>query len=373
MSNVEIKKVESKKDLNDFIKCQWKFYEGNPNWVPPLLMDRKHILSKTDNPFFLHAEADYFLAYKNGEIVGRIAAIKNDRHTEIHKDNTGFFGFFESIDDKEVAHTLFDTAAAWLKERGLSNMRGPANPSSNDDWGWVIKGYDDPPRMLMPYNPPYYHALAESYGLKKAKDLYAYKLENKKVLGSEKMKRVQELSRKRYGLKIRALNKKDFKEELNRFKYIYNKAWQPNWGFVPLTDAEIDSMAKDFKPLVVPDLVLFGEIGDELVGAALVVPDYNFIFKQMNGKLFPFNFIKLYTQRKSIPWARIITLGIVPEHQRKGFDSVFYYEIVTRAERNGILLGEASWVLEDNTMMNRGAEVLNAERYKEYRVYDYKL
>ena len=225
----------------------------------------------------------------------------------------------------------------------------------------------------MTYNPKYYMDLIENYGFKKIKDLYAWKIENDKIMKSEKLLRVSEIARKRSGIKIREVDMKNFKKELEIVKYIYNKAWAPNWGFIPMTDEEIDALASDLKPLIEPSIVLFGEIDGKPVGFALVMLDFNQIFKEMNGHLFPFNFIKLYTKRKQIKWARIITLGIIPEYQKRGLDAVFYYEIAKRAEKIGILLGEASWILEDNEMMNRGAKVMNGTLYKKYRVYQKEI
>ncbi|MGE5400606.1 MAG: hypothetical protein ACM3S2_09395 [Ignavibacteriales bacterium] len=369
MGNITIKTVESKKDLMQFIKLQWKFYKNDKYWVPPLIMDRKKILSKEKNPFYKHAEMEMFIAERNGEPVGRVAAIKNDLHNKYHNDKVGFFGFFECINDQEVANSLLSRAEEWLRSKGCDAMRGPASPSSNDEWGMLLEGFDDEPRLLMPYNPKYYLDLCENYGLSKVKDLYAYKLENKKVLSSEKLKRVAELAAKRAGLEIEALNMKDFNGELEKVKYVYNKAWAPNWGFVPLTNEELDAMAEDLKPLAEPSLVIFGKVKDQLVGFALVILDYNQVFKQMNGRLFPFGFLKLFTQKKKIRWVRIITLGLIPEFQKKGLDATFYYEIVNRAHNLGVDLGEASWILEDNEMMNRGAEVMNGELYKKYRVF----
>jgi GNAT superfamily N-acetyltransferase len=370
MADITISTVQTKKDLMKFIKLPWKIYKDNPYWVPHLIMDRKKMFDKEKNPFFKHSEAEYFLAKRDGEIVGRIAAIKNDLHNKEHNDKVGFFGFFECENNQETANKLFDSAKEWLKAKGFTSMRGPANPSSNDEYGLLVDGFDDTPRLLMTYNPKYYITLIENYGFIKAKDIYAYKLENKKVLSSEKMKRVQEIARQRYGIKIRPLDMKNFNRELLNFKDVYNKTWEPNWGFVSMTDEEIDSMAKDLKPLVEPSLVLFGEIDNKIVGFALVMLDYNQIFKEMNGKLFPLGFIKLMTQKKKIKWVRIIVLGILPEYQKKGLDSVFYWEIVNRAHDNGIDLGEASWVLEDNEMMKRGAETINGEIYKTYRIYE---
>ena len=373
MSKITVKPVQSKKDFNTFLKFPWKVYKNDPYWVPPLFIEKKKILDKKKNPFFKRADMEMFLAEKNGEVVGRIAAIRNDVHNEVHNENIGFFGFFESINDQDVANKLFETAEKWCKDQGLDAIRGPANPSSNDEYALLIEGFDDSPRLMMTYNPKYYMDLIENYGFKKIKDLYAWKIENDKIMKSEKLLRVSEIARKRSGIKIREVDMKNFKKELEIVKYIYNKAWAPNWGFIPMTDEEIDALASDLKPLIEPSIVLFGEIDGKPVGFALVMLDFNQIFKEMNGHLFPFNFIKLYTKRKQIKWARIITLGIIPEYQKRGLDAVFYYEIAKRAEKLGILLGEASWILEDNEMMNRGAKVMNGTLYKKYRVYQKEI
>jgi len=373
MQEIIVKKVSTKSELSQFIKFPWKIYKDDKRWVPPLLMEQKALLNKHKNPFFKFADAEYFLAFRDDEIVGRIAAIKNDLHLKYHSDDSGQFGFFECINDQKVANALFDAAKKWMKEKGLKFMNGPANPSSNDIYGMLVEGFDDSPRLLMPYNPEYYINLCENYGMKKGKDMFAWKIVNEKLMESEKLKRGQLLVRKRYNLKISHLDMKNFQEDLEKFKYVYNKAWAPNWGFVPLTEEQIDAMAKDMKPLAEPSLVLFGEIEGKLIGAALVMLDYNYIFRTMNGRLFPFNFIKLFTRKKKIKWARILTLGIIPEYQKKGLDTIFYWEIVTRAAKIGIRLGEASWVLEDNDMMNRGLELMNAERYKRYRIWETEL
>lgn len=373
MDDIKITVVQTPKQLMKFIKFQWKIYKDDKYWVPPLISDRKKILSKKINPFFKHAQAEYFLAERGGEIVGRIAAIKNDLHIQIHNESVGFFGFFECINDQNVANALFDAAKNWLKNKGMTVMRGPANPSSNDEWGMLLDGFEDSPRLLMTYNPKYYLELCENYGFHKVKDLYAYKLESQKVLSSEKMHRGNQIARQRYGLKITSLDMKNFNSELAKVKDVYNKAWAPNWGFVPMTSDEIDHMAKDLKPIVEPELVLFGEINGQTIGFALVMLDYNYIFKKLNGRLFPFGFLRLFTERKKTPWVRIITLGIVPDWQKKGLDTVFYFEIVQRARKMGIYLGEASWILEDNEMMNRGAKLLNSDLYKKYRIYDINI
>lgn len=370
MEPITIQKVNSKKDIIRFIKFQWDIYKNDKYWVPPLIMDKKKLLDKEKHPFYKHAESELFLALRNGKIVGRIAAIKNDLHNKYHNDKVGFFGFFECINDQSVANSLFDAAKEWLRSKGLTEMRGPANPSSNDEYGMLIDGFDDEPRIMMTYNPKYYLDLCDNYGFKKAKDLYAYKLENRKVISSDKLRRVAEIAQKRSGIKITQIDMKNFDKEIEKVKYVYNKAWAPNWGFVPMTDEEIDFMAKELKPIAEPSLILFGEIENKIVGFSLVLLDYNYVLKKINGRLFPFGFLKILKHKKEIKWSRILTLGIIPEYQKRGLDAVFYWEIVQRAANVGILLGEASWILEDNDMMNRGAETMNGEIYKKYRIYE---
>jgi hypothetical protein len=374
MSEIIIEKIgQSKTDLKKFLKFAYEIYKDDKYWVAPLLYDKLRIIDKAKNPFFKAADMDLFMAKTDGKYVGRIAAIKNSTHNKIHNDSVGFFGFFECINNQEVANKLFDTAKSWLAEHGCTSMRGPANPSSNDEYGLLIDGFEDTPRLMMTYNPKYYIDLIENYGFKKAKDLFAYRIDNEKLCKSEKLVRIAELAKQRSKMVIRQINMKDFKNELEKVKYVYNKAWAPNWGFIPMTDEEIDNLAKDLKPLVEPSLVLFGEVEGKTVGFALVMLDYNEIIKDFKGKLLPFNWIKLFTQKKKITWARVLTLGLIPEFQKKGLDASFYYDIMRRAEKVGILKGEASWILEDNEMMNRGAIAMNGELYKKYRIYEKEI
>lgn len=369
MSQITVKTI-SEKNIKDFLKFAFKIYKNDPNWVPPLFMDKMKILNKKKNPFFTESgDIELFMAFRDNEPVGRIAAIKNDLHNRIHNENIGFFGFFECINDQDVANILLDTAKEWLQKYNYDAMRGPANPTSNDEWGALFEGFEDSPRLMMAYNPKYYLDLYEEYGLRKVKDLFAYNIQNIEMLKNEKIKRVNEIVKKRYGLKIRSVNMKDFQNELEIFKMIYNKTWAANWGFIPMSEAEIDAAAKDLKPLINPDLVFFAEINEVVIGVVLAMPDYNEIFKSMKGRLFPFQFLKLYTKKKKITWARVIALGVIPEYQKKGIDGALYYECLERAAKHGIMQGEASWILEDNIMMNRGAETMNGKVYKKYRIY----
>ncbi|MBI1806719.1 MAG: GNAT family N-acetyltransferase [Ignavibacteria bacterium] len=332
-------------------------------------MDRRKLMDKQKNPFYRHAEAEFFLARRNGEIVGRIGAIINHNHNKEHRENVGFFGFFECINDQVVADALFREAREWLKIRGVTAMRGPASPSVNDEYGLLVEGFDKPPVVLMPYNLPYYPTLVERAGLTKVKDLYAYHVSKDKVF-TDRLMRVTELVRQREGLTFRSLNMKDFNSEVALIKSIYNRAWQYNWGAVPMTDEEFDAMAKDLKPVVVPELVIIAEYKGEPIGFALSLPDLNIALKyNAKGYLLP-GLLRLFWHKKKINWARIIVLGVIPERQKTGAAGVLFYETAKRCVEKGYTEGEASWVLEDNVMMNRSAELLNAERTKTYRIYE---
>jgi len=369
MNGIRIQIVESRNDLNKFIRFPWGIYKDNPFWVPPLIYDRKKLLDKVNNPFFQHAEMEMFIAFRNEQPAGRIAAIKNDMHNKYHNDNCGFFGFFECIDDQETANLLFDTAINWLKEKGVTSVMGPANPSSNDDWGLLVEGFNLSPNFMMPYNPEYYIKLIENYGFAKIKDLNAYQITSDKVLKVEKLKRLVENIKSRNNVKIKQLDKSRFAQDLAKVKAVYNKAWAPNWGFVPLTEDEIDYLASEMKILLEPSLTLFAEKGEETIGFTLTMPDYNQLFKKMNGRLFPFGILRLLTQKRSINTARILTLGIIPEYQKKGIDAVIYWELLNNAAKLGIYTGEASWILEDNDMMNNAIINMGGELFKRYRIY----
>ena len=372
MNPVSVRPVLSKRDEVAFIKFQWKIYEGNSYWVPPLLMDRKKLIDRKNNPFYKHAEMELFLAERNGEIVGRIGAIVNDNHNKEHNEKIGFFGFFECIDDQSVANALFDAAKQWLKERNLTAMRGPASPSVNDEYGLLVDGFDKPPAVLMTYNPVYYQRLIENYGFAKAKDLYAYYVHKDKVF-SEKMTRISELVKKREGVVFRSLNMKDFDNEVRLIRELYNKGWQRNWGEVPMTEEEFQYVAKDLKPVVNPELVIIAEVKGKPVGFGMSLPDLNIIMKDnKKGHLLPF-LIRLLLFRKKIDFIRIIILGVIPEYLNSGIGGVLFYETGRRSVEQGCPHGEASWVVEDNVMMNRGAKLMQGERTKTYRVYQVPL
>ncbi len=368
MSPISIEPVRTKKDLMSFIKLPWKIYKDDPYWVPPLLMDRKKLLDTKKNPFYLHSEMEMFLAKKDGEIVGRIAAIINHNHNKFQEEEIGFFGFFESVNDQAVANALFDASKDWIKKKGFSSMRGPMNPSTNDEVGLLVEGFDSNPRILMTYNPKYYLDLYSNYGLKKEKDLFAYHVNKDKVF-TDKLERVTRMITHKEGLTFRSINMKELKKEIKKVKEVYNDAWSKNWGFVPMTDEEFDFLADDLKQVVEPDLAIFVEVNGKAIGFALSLPDINQALKHnKNGHLLP-GVYHLLTKKKNIHWVRIMVLGVIRSYQQTGIAAVLFYETAKRAVKLGYFDGEASWVLEDNLMMNRSADLLHATKYKTYRVY----
>lgn len=372
--SITIRPVESRADTKRFIKMVWKIYTGDPHWVPPLIFDRMRILNTKKNPFYHHAQMQLFLAEKNGEIVGRIAAIVNENHNKIHQDHVGFFGFFESMNDQAIAKALFDAAAQWLRSKGMDTMRGPHNPSVNDEIGLLVDGFDSSPVIMMTYNPQYYVPMIESYGFQKAKDLYAFLLKRETTI-SDKLQRVQAAVREREQVTVRNIDLKNLQEEIKIIKVLYNRAWEKNWGAVAMTDAEFDFLAADMKQVLgpFPEFAMVAERKGEPVGFSLTLPDINQVLKKnKNGWLIP-GAIRLLIGKNKIDMGRILVLGIIPEFRKRGIDAVMYYEIWERAAKRGIYRGEAGWVLEDNVMMNRTAALLNGERYKTYRIYDYVL
>lgn len=372
MSRLTIRPILDKADEKVFIKFQWKPYKGNPNWVPPLLMDRRKLIDRKKNPFYKHAEMELWLAERDGEPVGRIGAIVNHHHIKEHNEKVGFFGFFECFDDQETANALFDAATRWLKDRGMDAVRGPASPSVNDEYGLLIEGFDKPPVILMAYNPPYYQRLIESYGFSKIKDLYAYELHKDRVF-TDKMTRVSEAVMQRQGLSIRTINMKNFNREVDLIRELYTRGWERNWGEVPMTEEEFKYVAADLKAIVDPRLVIIAERKGKAVGFGLTLPDYNIILQHnKHGYLIP-ALIRIMLFRKRINFCRIVMLGVVPEYLNSGIGGVLFYDTGRRAVEAGYPSGEASWVLEDNVMMVRGAELMNGHLWKRYRLFQKPL
>jgi len=348
-------------------------------WVPPLRRDVALLLDRGRNPFFEHAEAEYFLAERGGRAVGRIAAVANRLHNETHLDRVGFFGFFESEPDQGVADALFEAAAEWLRARGFDTMRGPASFSVNDECGLLVDGFETPPTLMMPHNPPYYVKLVEEAGFTVAKDLLAYQGGDRTFTRYEpvppRLERAVEIMRERMGITLRPLDMKDFANEVERIKVIYNAAWEKNWGFVPMTDREIEHLAEQFRQVAVPDIIPFAEKDGKVVGFGLALPDLNVVLRtNRNGRLLPVLPRLIWAlKREKIRRARIPLLGVIPEYRGRGLDAVLYHWIWTKAAEHGMYWGEAGWILEDNPAMKAGLEKMNFTVYKTYRLYDRAL
>lgn len=372
---IDIKQVERSSQLGEFIMVPWAIYENNSNWVPPLISNCKKLLSPKKNPFFRYAWVKLFTAYCGKEPLGRIAAIINRNHNNYHEENVGFFGFFESVNDYNVARKLLKTAMISLKSDGMSVMRGPINLSTNYEVGALVDAFDQPPVVNMIYNPEYYPGFYERFGLKKAKDLFAYKLtdENRPP---ERMIRIAERVRNREGIKLRTVNLKRFDDELKIVNKIYNSAWSRNWGFVPAPEDEFLHIANDMKPLVDPDLVFIAEVDGNPIGFSLALPNFYRVLPYTNGRLFPLGLLKIlwHTKiRNKIDSLRIVTMGVEHEYQKRGIDTLFYLETFNRGREKGYKWAELSWILEDNVLMNRAAKMLGALHYKTYRVYETSL
>jgi hypothetical protein len=370
MVNIEI--VNSKKQLNQFIDLIYVLYKNEPNFVADLRIMQKTILDKKKNRFFKHAEAEYFIAKDTaGNIVGRIAAIKNDNHLKLGIDNFGFFGFFECIDNQEVANSLFDSAIYWLKSKGLNGVYGPMNPSTNDTCGTLIDGFDTPPYIMMVHNMPYYDKLITNYGFEQRMDLFSYKL-TVDEFSPKFIKLANQIEERllQTGIKIRQINFKNIVEETERLRIIYNQAWAKNWGFIPMDDEEFTELVKELKMVTLPELVYIAEDKGVPVAFIALLPNLNEILKSIkDGKLFPFNFIKLLGFQRKVKSVRVLTLGIVEGYRNTGIDAVFYNKCFEATQRLGYIEAEASWILENNQMMNRILINTNAKVYKKYRIY----
>ncbi len=370
MQNVEVEAISGKRGLTAFLELPYRLYRGNSNWVPPLRMAVRELLDREKHPFYRNAEAEFFLARRNGEIVGRIAAIIDRAHNRVHEENAGFFGFFESVDDPAVSAALLTRARQWTETRGAAFLRGPVNPSTNYECGLLVEGFDSPPMVMMPYNPPYYAALVENSGLRKAKDLVAY-FGNAHTIDIERIGRIAEKIQSKHSLVVRPIDLKNFAADVERVWDVYGRAWSRNWGFIPMSREEFFLMAKEMRQILKPDLVLIGEVAGRVVGFALALPDINQALKPAEGRLFPTGLLKILYYQRLIRRVRVLALGVVEEYRASGVGAVFYATLVRNARRLGFGDCEMSWVLEDNVLMNRSIKVMGAQRYKNYRIYEW--
>jgi len=372
MKKITLREVENRHDWNIFFKLPWKIYASDPLWVPPLLFDLKKQLSKNRNPFFETADARFWIAYKDKECVGRIAAIVNHLHNDHYEERTGFFGYFECINDEEVSEALLNAAHAWLFEQGMETVRGPVNLSLNNECGLLTNGFHRTPILQMNYNPKYYLKLIENYGYVKEHDLYAFYVSDE-IISDQKimsrLKRLTDLIIHKEGISFRNFNTKDFKNEVERIRVLFNDYMSDNWGFVPLSKKEFDFIAQSLKPVLVKELAIFAEINGETVGCSIALPDLNQVIKKMNGKLFPFGLLKFILNKNNITDLRVMLMGISKPYRKRGLEAVFYYQTITQGVKKGFTGAELSWVSETNLAMIRELENLHAKLYKRYRVY----
>ncbi|MGE5235931.1 MAG: N-acetyltransferase [Acidobacteriota bacterium] len=368
---LQVAPITSARDLSRFVDLPWRLYAGDPCWVPPLkrqvrgYLDRKH-------PFYANGAADreLFLASRGTRVVGRIAAIVNRAHNTYHKDAWGFFGFFECEDDAVAAQALLEAAVDWVRERGCDTIAGPVNPSTNYEAGLLVDGFDTPPCVMMTYNPPRYAELLEGAGLAKAKDLFAYSSPvHAKSL--ERLKRFSDRDRRREpDLRTRAVDLKEFRREVQIIRDIYNKAWEKNWGFVPVSEAEFDWLAKDLKPLVDAPLLRVAFFGDDPAGFLLALPDVNPALAALDGVLWnPIRLIRAQLIGRRKVGLRLITMGVKEQYRLRGVEAVMFYEGLQAALDAGYQWCEYSWILEDNELTKRTVRLMDAELTKTYRIY----
>jgi GNAT superfamily N-acetyltransferase len=375
VSDIEISEVTSRRARGAFIKFPWTIYRNDPAWVPPLLIERKAFLDRHRHPFYRHGDAALFLAKRDGEIVGRILASDDPRYNELHQTNVGCFGLFECIDDGKAAAALFNAAGSWLRARGRSEIMGPIDYSTNYVCGLLIDGFQHPPTLLTSHNPPYYAALIEGGGFTKTKDWYAWWF-SEFPAPAERLRKIAAARAGKIGVKIRPIKLREIEKEGQRIRSVYNQAWQDNWGFVPFTEAEMEHMAKEMKPLINPQGTLLAEIGNEPVGFVIGVPDINLALRHINGRLtrfgLPIGLLKLLYYRLKIRTGRLIALGVVEKYRRAGIAEMLVLGLMDAAFQRGFT-GELSMTLEDNVMVNRFIEAMGAARYKTYRIFTRSL
>ncbi|MEO6231988.1 MAG: hypothetical protein ABJB11_07080 [Ferruginibacter sp.] len=369
---IEIKEVVTKKDLATFIDFPHTLFKGDKNYVPELHIAQRDLLTPGKHPFHDHSVVQCFLGYEDGILKGRIAAILNNNHNAFSNRKDGFFGFFDIYDNGPLAEKLINAAKEWLLNKGVNTMIGPVNHSTNDPAGLLIDGFDSPPVAMMTYNKPYYLSLLTANGFEKKFDMVAYNLPTLQV--DKRTILLKEALLKRFearGITVRNINLKNFKTEVDNVLKVYNAAWQANTGFVPMTDAEFKYLAKDLKMILDKDFCLIAEKEGKTIGFALAIPDINqVLIKIKKGRLFPTGIFKLLTGVKKIDYVRVIALGVNEEYRKVGIEAYFYAEIIQKAIDKKIKGGEASWILENNEMMNKGLKNLNATVYKRYRILE---
>jgi ribosomal protein S18 acetylase RimI-like enzyme len=363
------------RDINRFLKVSYTIYRDDPHWVAPLLMDLKKVFTD-ENPLFQHAAMELWVATRDGRDVGRMAGIIERPGKNGPAPQDASFGFFECVNDAAVSDRLFREVFEWARKEGVKRVMGPMNPTSNDECGLLIRGFDSPPVFMMTYNPEYYVKLVEAQGFTKAKDLLAFMIDLA-TIPMDRLTRIAGKVRQRNAeITFRPILRKTLQKDLGKVKEIYNEAWQENWGFVPMTDSEVDFLAARLKPLFMEGLVWIAETGSEPIGFLLATPDFNVAFKPLNGRLLTpklLGFIPYLMGWKLPPRTRVLTLGVKNKYRGRGLESAMLIEGLKVGVDAGFKESEASWILEDNVMMCRMLESIGGRVYKTYRIYDKAL
>jgi len=378
--SIEIKPVLSKKDRKIFVTLLWDIFKDDPNWVPPLIMERMDIIDEKKNPYFLHADVRIWIAYKNGMPVGRISAQIDELVEPQHGVKTGHYGFFDCIDDQDVANALFDTACSWLKENGMIEVIGPFSLSINEETGMLVEGFDTPPRLLMGHARPYYEKLVHNYGLSSVKDTWAYTLDISDPILPPTIQKLVDRAVDKGQVKFRPINMDKYEEELKIILDIFNDAWIENWKYIPFTEAELDHAVKELKMIIREDFTYIAEIDGVPQAMMVTLPNINEIIRDLNGKLFPFGIFKLLWRLKikpSFKTVRVPLMGVRTEYQNSRLSGIMSFGLFEACRQSAIKIGceqaELSWVLEENTRLSKLLESIGCVKYKTYRLYQKDL
>jgi GNAT superfamily N-acetyltransferase len=372
VADVSIRPVRTRGDLRRFIEVPYRLRRDDPQWVPPLRFERRQFLDRSRNPWFEHAEAELMLCERDGEAVGRISAHIDYRWDEFHGGADGMFGFIDGEDDPVVFRSLIEAASDWLRARGRERMLGPMDFTLNDECGVLIEGFDEPSMILEPWHPPYYASRLEALGLSKQIDLLMWELWFGKLKeGTELHPLIHAAAQKSRdeGVVLRSMRKRDMTAEVRRFMDVYNEAWGDNWGFVPITEAEVSFQAKNLKPVLDENWAMIAEKDGEVVGAALTLPDVEQALARMNGRVLPFGWWHFVRRRRYIDRLRVFALGVKSSYQHLGVAAALYERHVQMAAAHGPRGGHMGWILETNDAMNRAMEGMGGRIVQKYRIY----
>ncbi|HEY8584563.1 MAG TPA: hypothetical protein VIL49_16505 [Capillimicrobium sp.] len=373
--SLEIRAVATHRELREFIELPYRLHSTSPQWIPPLRLERRLFLSRKHNPFFKHGDARFFLALRDGRVVGRISAQHNDLYDAQHPDEqTGMFGFLEVEDDPEALARLLDAAAGWLRARGRARMLGPMDFTMNDESGVLIEGFEREPMIRQPWHPPYLQRLCEGAGLTKAMDLFMWELH---IADRSKIRPIlftlAEEAESKHGVRLRKMSRRSLRADMDKFAEVYNSAWAENWDFVPYTKEDLDAYTQEMQLVFDRDWFMVSEKDGETVAVAITIPDINQVLKKMQGRLLPFGWLHYLRRGKIIDRVRVGFLGVKPEFQHTGVAAQLYIEHFNMADQTPRTWGEMGWILETNTAMNRGMEAMGGRIVKRFRIYEREL